>query len=244
MLLRQFHEPRWQVNSFLVAQAPGGEALLVDAGGPLADILEACASLSVQPRWLLLTHRHPDHIAHAAELQEHFGLTVCAHADEWPGDPSNARLLSGGDRLSFAGSEVDVLAVPGHTTGHLAFHLPEVGLFTGDTLFRGSVGGCVGSGHGSFDQLQHSVMEVLLKHPQGTRIYSAHTEPSRVEQEWQCNPFVRLWRGLDPPAELACRYGERNATLELRAPDYDGGSKCQVRFDDGDRALVPGSQVR
>jgi hypothetical protein len=69
-----------------------------------------------------------------------------------------------------------------------------------------------------------------------------HGVPSPVARE---NPFIRIWRGLEQPAERPCTAFGQPATLLLRAQDYDGGTKCWVRFDEGQKLdIVPGSQVR
>ena len=70
-------------------------------------------------------------------------------------------------------------------------------VFTGDTLFKNSVGGVRAPGSTSFQDLKHSVMEVLMALPPDTRLHPGHTVPTTVGVEWESNPFVRLWRGLD-----------------------------------------------
>ena len=60
-----------------------------------------------------------------------------------------------------------------------------------------------------------------------------HTDPTTIGDEWEQNAFVRLWRGLDPESTERCKVGEDEATLVLWAPDYDGGHKAWVRWDDG-----------
>jgi glyoxylase-like metal-dependent hydrolase (beta-lactamase superfamily II) len=122
--------------------------------------------------------------------------------------------------------------------------------FTGDTLFKGSVGGVRAPGSTSFEDLKHSIMDVLMELPPETIVYPGHTDSSTVAEEWDNNPFIRLWRGLDEPSEERCTVGpgdedRRDATLLLWAPDYDGGNKALVRFDDdGVETITGGSQVR
>jgi hypothetical protein len=67
-----------------------------------------------------------------------------------------------------------------------------------------------------------------------------------VGEEWESNPFIRIWRGLDDEGTDTCRVGgdETEATLVLWAPDYDGTNKAWVRFGSGEDAIVGGSQVR
>jgi hypothetical protein len=86
-------------------------------------------------------------------------------------------------------------------------------------------------------------MEVLLTLPPETRVLPGHSGETSVGEEWEHNPFVRIWRGLDPEREGRCRVGGREARLVLWARDYDGGSKAWVRFDDGSNQIVGGSRV-
>ncbi len=64
-----------------------------------------------------------------------------------------------------------------------------------------------------------------------------------MAEEWENNPFVRIWRGLDEEGSDRCRVGEEDATLVLWAPDYDGTNKAWVRFESGEDVVVGGSQV-
>ena len=74
--------------------------------------------------------------------------------------------------------------------------------------------------------------------------HPGHMESTTVGREWQENPFVRLWRGLDAEGSTPCTAVGDPATLLLSAPDYDGGTKCWVRFDTGKLDIVPGSRVQ
>jgi glyoxylase-like metal-dependent hydrolase (beta-lactamase superfamily II) len=125
----------------------------------------------------------------------------------------------------------------------LALLVNDEVVFTGDTLFRGTVGGTLAPGHATFEDLKRSVMDVLMKLPPETVVYPGHTDATTIGQEWEGNAFVRLWRGLDEPANVEVTAFGRPATLLLRAPDYDGGTKCQVRYPDSGEEVVPGSQV-
>ena len=116
-------------------------------------------------------------------------------------------------------------------------------MFTGDTLFKGSVGGVRAPGSTSFADLKRSIMDVLMQLPPETRVQPGHTDPSTIGDEWEGNQFVRLWRGLDDEGDEPCRVWGEQATLVLWGPDYDGGHKAWVRWPDGRDDIVPGSQV-
>ena len=86
-------------------------------------------------------------------------------------------------------------------------------------------------------------MNVLMTLPPETRIHPGHTLPTTIGDEWEHNPFIRIWRGLDPEGTEPCRVRGEEATLILFGPDYDGTHKAWVRYPDGRDAIVGGSQI-
>ena len=129
-------------------------------------------------------------------------------------------------------------AVPGGFTGG------EAVVFTGDTLFRGSVGGVRAPGHTTYTDLRDSIMGTLMELPAPTVIHPGHADPTTVAREWDENGFIRVWRGLDPQGTDACVALGEPATLVLLGDDYDGGKKAWVRWEDGSNDIVPGSRVQ
>ena len=117
-------------------------------------------------------------------------------------------------------------------------------VFTGDTLFRNSVGGVRAPGHTSYTDLRDSIMGTLMELPGETIIYPGHAAASTVAEEWESNRFIRVWRGLDPEGTEPCTALGEPATLVLLAEDYDGGTKAWVRWSDGSDDIVPGSRVQ
>jgi glyoxylase-like metal-dependent hydrolase (beta-lactamase superfamily II) len=129
------------------------------------------------------------------------------------------------------------LPTPGHSADGVSFLVNETVCFTGDTLFRDSVGG------GSAEGVRHSVMEVLMDLPHSVRVLPGHTDESTIGREWEENPFVRFWRGVDPEDARACRVQGQDATVVVWSPDYDGKGKALVRFADGAEAIVGASRI-
>jgi glyoxylase-like metal-dependent hydrolase (beta-lactamase superfamily II) len=245
VIIERTMNPRWLSNSYLVADRPGGHAVLVDSGGPTGPILERIEAQGLSVTHLLCTHHHGDHIAHNADYVARLGCAVCAHASEGQWIGALDMELADGEVLVTGELRIRALHVPGHTLGQLAYVINERDVFTGDTLFRGTVGGTRAPGHTTFEDLQHSIMEVLMRLPAETAVHPGHTDPTSIGEEWERNPFIRAWRGLDPVQERRCSAFAEPATLLLRAPDYDGGTKCWVRFDAGNRLdVVPGSRVK
>src|SRR5437867_464238 len=132
---------------------------------------------------------------------------------------------------------VPVLPTPGHSDDMVAFVVNGESVFTGDTLFKGSVGG------GDFERVRQSVMDVLMKLPPGTRVLPGHTDETTIGREWEENPFVRVWRGLAGEVGEPCSVGAQEATRIVDSPDYDGKGRLLVRFADGREAIGGGSRI-
>ena len=86
-------------------------------------------------------------------------------------------------------------------------------------------------------------MGTLMELDPATEIHPGHADPTTVAHEWEHNPFIRIWRGLDREGAEPCVALGEPATLILLGPDYDGGHKAWVRWPDGSDDIVPGSRV-
>ena len=235
----------WLSNAYLVADEPGGAAVVIDSGGPSAPLVEKIEELDLRVSHLLLTHHHHDHVAENAVYKDRFGVEVLAHPLEAARLEDVDRTIEAGEEvLRVGGLSIGALHTPGHTDGMLNFVVNGSDVFTGDTLFKNSVGGVNAPGSTSFADLKSSVMDTLMGLPKETRLHPGHTDPTTVGDEWESNAFIRLWRGLDAEGTEHCTVWERGATLVLLGDDYDGGHKAWIRWDDsGEDDIVPGSQV-
>ncbi len=230
--------PDFLSNTYLVAAGPGAEALFVDAGGPMQPLFDAAEEHDLTPTAVLLTHHHHDHVCDLAAIRERYpDIRVYADPRE---EIADTEPFEDG---TYAGLEVSALHTPGHTAGMLSFVIDDQ-VFTGDTLFKGSVGGVRAPGHTSFEDLRTSIMDKLLKLPPETTIRPGHTDPTSVVEELENNRFVRLWRGIDEEGSEPCTAMGEPATLILLGDDYDGGHKAWVRWPDGSDDIVGGSQVQ
>jgi hydroxyacylglutathione hydrolase len=245
MIIERTMHPGWLSNTYLVADRPGGRAVVIDTGGPLEPILDKVQELRLTVSHVLCTHHHVDHIAHNADYKARFDCPICGHTAERELFGGLDIELADGDVLMTGGLNVRAIHVPGHTQGQLAYLVNDERVFTGDTLFRDSVGGTRAPGHATFDELRHSIMDVLMRLPKDTHVLPGHTDATTIGEEWERNPFIRAWRGVDKSRETRCTALGEPATLLLRAKDYDGGTKCWVRFDEGNRLdVVAGSKVQ
>lgn len=229
-------DPSWLSNAYLVADRAGGTGIFVDSGAPLEPLVAAAERHDIHVTHLLTTHAHGDHVAHHDELERRFGLTIMADPRE---EVAGAEPLGHGEVVDAGELVVEVLRTPGHSPGMLAFVVNSEVCFTGDTLFAGSVGGT----QDAFEDLRRSIMDVLMGLPPDTKVYPGHTDETTIGWEWDSNPFIRIWRGLDPESDERCHVAGREAQLVLWARDYDGGGKAWVRFPDGRDAVVGGSRV-
>jgi glyoxylase-like metal-dependent hydrolase (beta-lactamase superfamily II) len=245
VIVERTENPQWLSNAYLVAGEGSGQGVLIDGNDELEPLLERAERDGIEITHVLVTHPHSDHVAGLAEARERLGgPPLVAHAEaaaEMAGEVDVT--LGDGEKLDAGGLEVEAILTPGHAAGHLAYLLDGTDLFTADVLFKGTVGGTMAPGASGLDDLRASVMR-LMELPPETRVHPGHREPTTIGDEWESNPFVRVWRGLDETGEESCTVWGRPALLKLWAPDYDGGNKAWVRFeDDGVEAIVGGSQV-
>ncbi len=244
MIVERSMHPDWLSNAYVVADEPGGSAVIIDSGGPSQTLIEAIERHDLTPTHLLLTHHHGDHVAENHVYKERYGVEILADPVESEELMDVDRQIMGGEVLTVGGLRIEALSTPGHTAGMLSFVVGGAEVFTGDTLFKSSVGGVRAPGSTTFEDLRHSIMEVLMKLDHSMTVRPGHTDPSTIGDEWENNPFIRIWRGLDPEGSDRCSVGGEPATLVLWAPDYDGGHKAWVRWDDSGRDdIVPGSRV-
>ncbi len=284
MLVERASHPQFLSNTYLIADGEGGPAFFIDAGGPVAPLIDAAERLGVTPTHVLLTHHHFDHVSDVGELiarwpklqalisERERDLLTSAAAGGGGGLPDAGAMgsVEAGQTLRFGALEVRPLHTPGHTAGMLSFLVGErpepaggegapgrgarsavpgglagAGLvvFTGDTLFKDSVGGVRAPGHTTYTDLRDSIMGTLMELPPDTVIYPGHADETSVAREWDENAFIRVWRGLDPQGSQSCTALGQPATLVLLGADYDGGTKAWIRWEDGSDDIVPGSRI-
>jgi len=236
MVIERSMSDGYLTNTYLVAAAPGGPGFLVDAGGPMAPLFDAAQQHGIDVTHVLLTHHHHDHVLALDEVRRRYpDAVVLAHPDE----PVEAQPF---EPLQVGGLDVGALHTPGHTKGMLNFTI-DGHVFTGDTLFKGSVGGVRAPLSTSYEDIKASIMDGLMKLDHATAVHPGHTDPTTIGDEWETNKFVRVWRGVDPEGDEQVTVWGDPATLVVWGDDYDGGHKAWVRWSDGRDDIVPGSQV-
>src|ERR1700749_1156275 len=245
MIVERSMSDPWLSNTYIVADEVGGSAVMVDAGGPVAPLLEFLKRGQLTLTHVLLTHHHHDHVAELDAVKSAFpGVPVLIHPLEREHVPGATETMQPGETIEIGALRIETIHPPGHTAGMLSLLVDGSDVFTGDTLFKGSVGGVRAPGHTTYADLKTSIMDRLVKLPPETRTHPGHTDPTTVADELDHNRFVRIWRGVDPEGHEPCTALGEPATLILLGDDYDGGHKAWVRWPDGSDDIVPGSQVR
>jgi hydroxyacylglutathione hydrolase len=196
-----------QENAFLLRREGADRALLVDPGDEPDRLLRAIEDLGAQLEAILLTHTHFDHIGAVAPVARATGATVIcpelevavladidAHVS-WPGfGPFESydadETVAGGERLSLAGFDIDVIFTPGHSPGHVTYAIEdEAVLLSGDVLFQSSIGrtDLPGGDHGT---LLASIATLLDRYPDDTAVLPGHMGLTTLGRERAANPFL------------------------------------------------------
>jgi hydroxyacylglutathione hydrolase len=209
MDVRMFTVGPVQENSFLLRRDGAREALIVDPGEEAPKLLRAVEALGVELKAILLTHCHFDHVGAVAPVAKATGAPVyCPQLEvpilqdimayvPWPGfgpfeswDPEET--VAGGERLSLAGFDIDVVFTPGHSPGHVTYAIegetPPV-LFSGDVLFQSSIGrtDLPGADHPT---LMASIAGLLDRFSDDTVVHPGHMGLTTLGRERATNPFL------------------------------------------------------
>ena len=194
-------------NTYVFRRDGADRALIVDPGDEPDKLLAAVDRLEVSLDGILLTHTHFDHVGAVAPVAKATGAEVWVPKAEafvladinsfvpWPGfGPFESydaeHTLEGGERLDLAGYEIDVIATPGHSPGHVTFSVPdEQAVFSGDVLFQGSVGRTDLPG-GDWDTLLESIRTLVDTLPVQTTVYPGHMGVTSLGAERAANPFL------------------------------------------------------
>ncbi|MDO8210848.1 MBL fold metallo-hydrolase [Conexibacter sp. CPCC 206217] len=197
-----------QENSYLVRAQGADSAVIFDPGDEPERLLAGIEQLGVRLDAILLTHTHFDHIGAVAPLARATGAPVWCPAIErdvlldvnryvpWPGfgpfeNHTPEHLVEGGEQISVAGLDFDVIFTPGHSPGHMTWSLPaEQALFSGDVLFQGSIGR-TDLPFGDHQTLLRSIAGLLDAFPDETVVHPGHMGITTLGAERATNPFLQ-----------------------------------------------------
>jgi hydroxyacylglutathione hydrolase len=194
-------------NCFIARRDGADRAVIFDPGDEAERILGAVDELNLTVEAILLTHTHFDHVGAVAPVARATGAPVYVPEIERPVLADIMRFvpfpgigpyesyeadhtLRGGEQLQFAGLDIDVLFTPGHSPGHMTYSIPaERAAFSGDVLFRGSVGRTDLPG-GDWNTLLASIGNLVESLPEETTIYPGHMDITTLGAERRTNPFL------------------------------------------------------
>ena len=205
MVVRCFTGGAFGENAYLLSCVGTGEAIVVDPGAAVGELLDTAEESGVRVVSIVLTHAHLDHVDGVAEAKRRTDAPVYLHPDdaelyraaplqaEWFGvtietPPPADRPLAEGGRVTFGECELEVRHAPGHAPGHVVL-VAESFAMVGDCVFAGSIGRTDLPG-GDFQTLMRSIRTRILTLPAETILYPGHGPETTVGHERATNPFL------------------------------------------------------
>lgn len=206
MRIQQYVVSACATNCYFAINDETEEVLIIDPGASAKQLAEKVKEHDLKPAGILLTHGHFDHAAAAEELAQLLDVKIYAHEAEQETLETSGLNLSGWEgksetyhadvylkdeqELELAGFKVRVLFTPGHTVGGCCYYFVEQGaLFSGDTLFEGSIGR-TDFPKGSASQLIRAIKDKLMILPEETAVYPGHGDMTGIGMERVNNPFL------------------------------------------------------
>jgi glyoxylase-like metal-dependent hydrolase (beta-lactamase superfamily II) len=196
-----------QCNCSVIGDEATREAMVIDPGDDIQDVLGLIRKHNLQVKQIIITHAHIDHVGGAMKLRAATGAPILLNQNDyallkmldvqaaWIGmaDPGKVEIdqsLGQSDTVKAGSLAADVIHTPGHTEGSICLYFPlEKKLIAGDTLFAGSIGRTDLPG-GSFDKIIRSLQEKVLALPDETVVVPGHGPLTTIGEERETNPFL------------------------------------------------------
>lgn len=188
----------YEANCYILVDEKTKDCVIIDVGGEAKKISEAIESMNGNPKYVLLTHGHFDHVGGVEEICIKYNIPFyISKTDEEYMEidnsvfgtlPKASGYLKQGDIVKLADKEISVIETPGHTKGGLCFFV-DGKVFTGDTLFQGSIGRTDFIG-GDMDEIISSIKNKLLPLGDDVEVYPGHGPSSSIKFEKARNPYL------------------------------------------------------
>ena len=207
MLINTYVAGPVQANNYLVVDEVSKEAILIDCSDYVEEIIDYVKKNNLKVKYILLTHGHFDHVLGINRMNEVLGAKVYVHEGdkeqvvntravmtmfglptEGVENPKITATLSDAGELTLGNQVIKVIETPGHTPGGVCYLIGDC-LFSGDTLFHGTIGRIDLPG-GSFQQIKHSVKDILFALDENIKVYPGHGEPTSIGYEKKFNDIV------------------------------------------------------
>lgn len=198
MVIKRIPAGIYAANCYLVMDEKSKATVVIDPGGDSDDIISALGKMDADVKYILLTHGHIDHVGAVDELREKYNLPVYINKKDEElidkGTEVFGRLnkpnidITDSTELILGEQQITCIETPGHTPGGICFLVGE-SMFTGDTLFAGSIGRTDFTG-GNFSTIIKSIKERLLTLKGNIRVYPGHGLDTTIEREKLSNPFL------------------------------------------------------
>ena len=197
-----------QCNCSIIGDETSREAMVIDPGDDIADILAVIEKHKLKVKQIVITHAHIDHVGGAMKLRAAIGAPILLNQKdytllkmldlqaEWIGMQSPGKIevdhsLGEADTVQAGILLANVMHTPGHTEGSICLYFPaEKKLIAGDTLFAGSIGRTDLPG-GSFDKIMRSLHDKVLALPDETAVVPGHGPLTTIGDEREGNPFLK-----------------------------------------------------
>lgn len=198
MVIKTYPLGEYGANCYLVLNDKNREGIVIDPGANGAGLIKEIEKLTYNIKGILLTHAHFDHIGGVKELKDKYNIPVYVNQGEVDNSkvdnnvysklPNDCSLINDGDVLNIGEINIKCLHTPGHSKGGMCF-LIEDSVFTGDTLFQGSIGR-TDFISGDFKTLIDSIQKKLITLDGDTKVYPGHGPSSTIMYERMRNPFL------------------------------------------------------
>lgn len=206
MIIKKLEVGPIMANCYVLGCEDTKEAVVIDPGDEADRILMTLSESNLRVKYIINTHGHFDHVGANKRMKEITGAELLIHAEDEPmlkdlhgaaqafglrseNSPPSDRHLAHGDELTFGNITLSVVHTPGHSRGGVCLYT-DGALFSGDTLFAGSIGRTDLPG-GDYDTLITSIKEKLLAFDDKTIVYPGHGPETSILQERRMNPFLR-----------------------------------------------------